>query len=309
MRLLFCGVSWRSALARACRAPLQVGRREDSCYPGSCGELRGEPDIFGGISVHLTQLGALGHLDAAAFQATLQAAIQQWRSEGRLAVWLHIPILQSRFIAPAATLGFRFHHAESDSSTLTLWLREGPSRLPGYATHQVGVAGAVFDENTRKVLVVQDRNKLKNTWKFPGGLSNPGEDIGDTAVREVFEETGIKSEFRSLLSIRQQHRSPGAFGKSDMYIICRLTPNSFVIDFCHHECLRCEWMDLSALAKTENTTLITRRVARLLLYGYREGFDKIDLTMEELPAVYPGLFYKLYHKHLPDNYKTMTGVD
>lgn len=74
------------------------------------------------------------------------AAIQKWRSEGRVAVWLHIPILQSRFIAPAASLGFCFHHAESDSSTLSLWLGEGPSRLPGYGTHQVGVAG-LFQTN------------------------------------------------------------------------------------------------------------------------------------------------------------------
>ncbi|XP_019274634.1 nucleoside diphosphate-linked moiety X motif 6 isoform X2 [Panthera pardus] len=150
---------------------------------------------------------------------------------------------------------------------------------------------------------------LKNMWKFPGGLSEPGEDIGDTAVREVFEETGIKSEFRSLLSIRQQHTNPGAFGKSDMYIICRLKPYSFTINFCQHECLRCEWMDLHDLVKTENTTPITSRVARLLLYGYREGFDKIDFTVEELPAVYTGLFYKLYHKELPENYRTMIGMD
>ncbi|XP_006762893.1 PREDICTED: nucleoside diphosphate-linked moiety X motif 6 [Myotis davidii] len=237
------------------------------------------------------------------------AAIQQWRSEGRAAVWLHVPILQSRFIAPAAALGFCFHHAEADSSTLTLWLGQGPSRLPGYATHQVGVAGAVFDESTRKILVVQDRNKLKNMWKFPGGLSEPGEDIGDTAVREVFEETGIRSEFRSLLSIRQQHSHPGAFGKSDMYIICRLKPRSFTIELCPHECLRCEWMDLTDLAKAANTTPVTSRVARLLLYGHREGFEKIDLTMDQLPAVYTGLFYKLYHRELPDSYKMMTGVD
>uniref|UniRef100_A0A8C0RTM9 Nucleoside diphosphate-linked moiety X motif 6 n=2 Tax=Canis lupus familiaris TaxID=9615 RepID=A0A8C0RTM9_CANLF len=150
--------------------------------------------------------------------------------------------------------------------------------------------------------------QLKNIWKFPGGLSEPGEDIGDTAVREVFEETGIKSEFKSLLSIRQQHTNPGAFGKSDMYIICRLKPYSFTINFCQHECLRCEWMDLHDLIKTENTTPITSRVARLLLYGYREGFDKIDFTTEELP-VYTGLFYKLYHKELTDNYRTMTGMD
>ncbi|CAH6789170.1 Nudt6 [Phodopus roborovskii] len=146
-------------------------------------------------------------------------------------------------------------------------------------------------------------------WKFPGGLSEPGEDIGDTAVREVFEETGVKSEFRSLLSIRQQHRNPGAFGKSDMYLICRLQPYSFTINFCQQECLKCEWMDLEKLARTENTTPITSRVARLLLYGHREGFDKIDLSMEELPAVYTGLFYKLYHRGLPESYRATTGVD
>uniref|UniRef100_A2ACU7 Nucleoside diphosphate-linked moiety X motif 6 n=2 Tax=Mus musculus TaxID=10090 RepID=A2ACU7_MOUSE len=169
--------------------------------------------------------------------------------------------------------------------------------------------GAVFDVSTRKVLVVQDRNKLKNMWKFPGGLSEPGEDIADTAVREVFEETGVKSEFRSLLSIRQQHRSPGAFGMSDMYLVCRLQPRSFTINFCQQECLKCEWIDLENLARTKHTTPITSRVARLLLYGLREGFDKIDLSMEELPAVYTGLFYKLYHRELPESYKAATGAD
>nr|XP_004667062.2 nucleoside diphosphate-linked moiety X motif 6 isoform X1 [Jaculus jaculus] len=291
---------------------LWAARRAAPGGPGVSRDLlsrAGELDRYGGLSVHLARIGALQDLDTTAFRKLLLATMQQWRSEGRTAVWLHIPIQQSRFIAPAASLGFCFHHAESDSSTLTLWLGEGPSRLPGYATHQVGVAGAVFDESTRKILVVQDQDKLKNMWKFPGGLSEPGEDIGDTAVREVFEETGIKSEFQSLLSIRQQHTSPGAFGKSDMYIICRLRPYSFTIDFCPHECLRCEWMDLNDLAKTENTTPITHRVARLLLYGYREGFDKIDFTMEELPAVHTGLFYKLYHKELPESYKTMTGMD
>lgn len=299
----------QAALLRAGGAGLRAEPRTASGIPQDAGELQGELDRFGGVSVHLARHRALHGLDAAAFRRLLEAAVQRWRSEGRVAAWLHVPILQSHFIAPAAALGFCFHHAESHSSTLTLWLGEGPSRLPGYATHQVGVAGAVFDDSTRKVLVVQDRNKLKNVWKFPGGLSEPGEDIGDTAVREVFEETGVKSEFRSLLSIRQQHRNPGAFGKSDMYLICRLHPCSFTINFCQQECLKCEWMDLEKLARTENTTPITSRVARLLLYGHREGFDKIDLSMEELPSVYTGLFYKLYHRGLPESYRATTGVD
>ncbi|XP_016344451.1 nucleoside diphosphate-linked moiety X motif 6-like [Sinocyclocheilus anshuiensis] len=163
-----------------------------------------------------------------------------------------------------------------------------------------GAKGAVVDESNGKVLVVQDRNKTKNAWKFPGGLSDLGENIGETAVREVFEETGVRSQFCSLLSIRQQHNHPGAFGMSDMYLICRLSPLSFRIDFCSQECLRCEWLDLTELAETGETTPITSRVARLLLYGLENGFQNIDLTMEQMPAVYSGLFYQLYHRRLPE---------
>ncbi|CAN0074070.1 unnamed protein product [Bubo scandiacus] len=273
---------------------------------GALAGLQARPDKFGGVTVDLAELRRPLRLERAAFGRWLRGAVARWREEGRVAVWLRVPILQSGFVAAAASQGFAFHHAEQGSSTLTLWLGEGPSRLPGYATHQLGVAGAVLDESTGKVLVVQDRNRTINAWKFPGGLSNPGEDIGDTAVREVFEETGIKSEFKSILSVRQQHEHPGAFGKSDMYIVCRLEPSSFDISFCQQECLRCEWMALDEVARTKQATPITSNVAKLLLYGYREGFDKIDITMREFPAVYPGLFYKLYHRELPESYRNIT---
>ncbi|XP_056659488.1 nucleoside diphosphate-linked moiety X motif 6 isoform X2 [Monodelphis domestica] len=295
--------------SRGPRLQCQAAIRALTGGPGpGPGGLRGELDRFGGITVRLGQLRSADSVDPATFWTWLQASIQQWRAEGRIAVWLHVPIFQSQFISPAASLGLRFHHAESDASLMTLWLGEGPSRLPGYATHQVGVAGAVFDEDTGKILVVQDRNKTKNAWKFPGGLSEPGEDI-DTATREVLEETGITSEFQALLSIRQQHGRPDAFGKSDLYIVCRLKPLSFRVSFCPHECLRCEWMALAALATAEEATPITRRVASLLLYGHREGLDKVDLTVRELPALHRGLSYKLYHRDLPELYEKMSAMD
>ncbi|KAM8910883.1 nucleoside diphosphate-linked moiety X motif 6 [Spinachia spinachia] len=149
-----------------------------------------------------------------------------------------------------------------------------------------------------ELLVFAPVFQTKDAWKFPGGLSDPGENIGATAVREVLEETGVRSEFKSLLSIRQQHDHPGAFAMSDMYIICRLRPLSYHIDFCTRECLRCEWLALGELARTDRTTPITSRVARLLLHGLERGFGEIDLAMEELPAVYSGAFYQLYLRPL-----------
>ncbi|XP_040186442.1 nucleoside diphosphate-linked moiety X motif 6 isoform X1 [Rana temporaria] len=292
--MLRCGALW--VLGTVCRYASRVPARAVSTEPWP----RGTVDRFGGVSVRLLPTQ---QRDEASFRSWLRDAVQRWKEEGRIAVWLHIPITLSGLITYAALEGFQFHHAENDTSTLTIWLKEGPNRLPGYATHQVGVAGAVLDEDTGKVLVVQDKNKTLNAWKFPGGLSDPGEDIGVTAVREVLEETGIKSEFKSLLSIRQQHNHPGAFGKSDMYIICRLKPLSYSINFCPHECLRCEWMNLKELAYSSHTTPITSRIAKLLLYGYKEGFHNIDLTVRTLPAVYSGLFYSLYHKDLPDSYE------
>ncbi|XP_038648319.1 nucleoside diphosphate-linked moiety X motif 6 isoform X2 [Scyliorhinus canicula] len=314
------------AVARAWKATVGTGTRahclgtgEAGGEAGGAGKLlvpgaRAAPaslpsiaraDRFRAVTVHLEPKHFPPELDEGTFQNLLQDAIKYWKAEGMVAIWLHVPILQSRFIAAAAAQGFTFHHAEKDHSTLALWLTKGESKLPAYATHQVGVAGAVLDEATGKILVVQDKNKTLNAWKFPGGLSDLGEDIGETAAREVFEETGIKSKFISLLSIRQQHNHPGAFGKSDMYIVCRLKAVSFDINFCQEECVRCEWMDLKELARSEHTTLITNRIAKLLFYGYREGFDKIDLNMREFPAVYTGLFYKLYHKELPEKYEKL----
>ncbi|XP_061643478.1 nucleoside diphosphate-linked moiety X motif 6 isoform X2 [Phyllopteryx taeniolatus] len=225
--------------------------------------LPGKVDRFGGVTVDLADVDLPEDISETAFGSLLTDSLAQWKSEGKLAVWLRVPIAMSRCAAAAACAhGFTFHHAQDRYAVLSLWMGGGESRLPRFATHQVGVAGV-------------------------------------TAVREVFEETGVRSEFRSLLSIRQQHNHPGAFGMSDMYVICRLRPLSYDIHFCTHECERCEWLSLAELARTADTTPITARVARLLLHGLERGFECIDLAMEELPAVYSGMFYQLYHRQIP----------
>ena len=48
---------------------------------------------------------------------------------------------------------------------------------------------------------------MMKMWKFPGGLAEDGEQIGEAAVREVWEETGIKTKFIKLLGFREIENS------------------------------------------------------------------------------------------------------
>jgi ADP-ribose pyrophosphatase YjhB (NUDIX family) len=153
-----------------------------------------------------------------------------------------IPIEQSELIAPAVAAGFTFHHAERSYLMLNHWLSEEENRMPANATHQVGVGCVVIHEG--KMLAVQEKNgPLRGTgiWKMPTGLSDAGEDICDTAVREVLEETGIETEFVSILSIRQSHTA--LFGKSDLFFICLLRPKTTTIQMQIAEIAACEWID------------------------------------------------------------------
>lgn len=68
-------------------------------------------------------------------------SLSRWEAEGKAAVWLRVPIALSRCAAAASAHGFTFHHARKDHAVLARWLGQGDSRLPGFATHQVGVAG------------------------------------------------------------------------------------------------------------------------------------------------------------------------
>lgn len=44
---------------------------------------------------------------------------------------------------------------------------------------------------------------MPDTWKIPGGLAESGEKIVEVGMREVKEETGIDTEFVSLIGFRE----------------------------------------------------------------------------------------------------------
>lgn len=115
------------------------------------------------------------------------------------------------------TLTFR----TTDRAVLNVWLREDESKIPEFATHNVGV-GAVVVNSRGEILCVRELRKNYMKWKTPTGLSELGEQLDEAAEREVLEETGIKAKFHSVLSFRQTHGL--AHGRSDLFFVCRLDP-------------------------------------------------------------------------------------
>lgn len=88
---------------------------------------------------------------------------------------------------------------------LTKWLPSTPNTMPGFASHYVGVGGLVLNKDRTKLLCIQEKNSITGRpfWKIPGGLVEAGESIEDAVKREVWEETGVKTNFVSILGFRE----------------------------------------------------------------------------------------------------------
>ncbi|RUS78072.1 hypothetical protein EGW08_014152 [Elysia chlorotica] len=153
-------------------------------------------------------------------------------------------------------MGFDYHHAQAGSVCLTKWLQPDiPNHIPGYANHYLGVGGFVVNAKNQ-VLAIQERYHVTNNvslWKLPGGLADPGEELAETAKREVFEETGVPCEFICLLAFRHMHNY--RHGCSDFYHVCLMKPLSLEIKPCPQEIAACQWLDLDEFERVTTSDI------------------------------------------------------
>ncbi|KAF6019981.1 hypothetical protein EB796_021723 [Bugula neritina] len=184
------------------------------------------------------------------FKEKMTRSIDSWKSDGVRAITTFIPSSLSHRIPTLLDLGFDFHHANPGYVLMLRWLSEtDTNNFPAYANHYVGVSGFVVNEHD-EVLVIQERfTSGKMVWKFPGGGADTGEHIAETAQREVFEETGIKSKFLGILAFRHMHGF--RYGCSDFYFSCLMKAESNVIKKCDQEISKCAWIKLSELEKED----------------------------------------------------------
>ena len=90
---------------------------------------------------------------------------------------------ETAWIKDLVSHGFNFHHAKGDTAVLTRWLpTEESNGIPEYPSLYIGV-GTITVNDKNEILVIKEKVRFYNNWKFPGGYVDKGENILAAAVR------------------------------------------------------------------------------------------------------------------------------
>lgn len=228
------------------------------------------PNHFGGAVVDSESLPD----SPGTFTAELAASLDVWRREEVRVVWLTLSAAQAALVPHAIEAGFTFHHVEKETLQMTLRL-DPEAYIPPYATHYIGAGGVVLTED-RRLLVVCERYRRRpgRHYKLPGGALGPGEHIVDAVRREVMEETGVPTRFRSLVCYRHWHGY--RHGKSDIYFVCRLDPLSFDLVPQEDEIEEALWMPVDQYLDHPDVHAFNRRIVRAAMADRGIRPEQID---------------------------------
>ena len=239
-------------------------------------------DVYNGIILSL----AKQEMSAEQFEYLLPQALTKWRSENRRGIHIIIPIGLSELIPIAARNQFTFHHAQPDYVQMNRWLPTNePNLLPGYATHYVGVGGFVVN-GQEELLAVKERYQLvkgvKPMWKFPGGHALAGEGFVEAGIREVFEETGVKCEFRAVLCFR--HTMSYRFGCDDVYYVIWYSALNTDVSADPHEIAECKWIPISEYVAMSDAARSENRFAAECYFRAQKSGAGIGMVRMPHPA-------------------------
>jgi 8-oxo-dGTP pyrophosphatase MutT (NUDIX family) len=92
------------------------------------------------------------------------------------------------------------------------------------------VAVGVVTSKGKILLITRPNGTYEGLWSMPGGKIEQDEHVGDAAVREVKEETGVRCDFARHLGVVSEHFvEHGAIQKHFLLHLCELTPRTMQI--------------------------------------------------------------------------------
>jgi len=246
-------------------------------------EMEPKEDVFNGIRDRykgITVSTSSEKLDILKFPIKLQKSLDYWQERQCRSIWFKVDLDNSDVVPILAKNGFDFHHAKEGFVMMVKWLpTDETSNIPVYSHTMVGVGGLVINDENQVLSITEKQAIIAGSWKLPGGYVEPGEDLVDAVIREVQEETGIKTKFLSLLTIRHAHSFN--FGCSDLYFVMALTPteDSELVN-CPREIADSKWMEFDEYLTHPNVHEMNRSFLRTYLH-YRDKGIKIDCNEHE----------------------------
>jgi 8-oxo-dGTP diphosphatase len=208
------------------------------------------------------------------FSELLKRSINIWLKGRIKVVWIKIPSSRSELLAFLYKAGFVNHHCDLDFVMLTLRLESGAT-VPYFANHTIGAGGLVINDNN-EILTIREKahvDKYPHNWKFPGGMLDPFEHIQQGVMREVLEETNIKTEFESFIGFRHHHK--GQFTTSNIYAVCRLKPLTNEITIQESEIADAKWFPVDEYLSDKKIGKYNQHIVRSSLK--HPGLKSINL--------------------------------
>lgn len=139
----------------------------------------------------------------------------------------------------------------------------------GYQTPKLDTRAAVFDGD--KILLVRERNGL---WALPGGWADFNLSISENAVKEIFEEAGLKAELVKLVALQdhiRHNRHTTPYGIITSLVICKSLGGEFAPNT---ETTEIGWFPLNGLPPLDvNKTSLDQ--IRLCFAARRDGWQTI----------------------------------